>query len=280
MLCRVVAPRLKTPVVYTPHSWVFAPGTPSIESRVGWIIEKGLRYRTDAVIAVSEFERQLGIKCGVVERDQIVVIHNGLPDTERVARLTADSLPRRIISVARFERQKDQETLLRAVARLPAGSVELVLIGDGSLMGEAQALADELQITDLITWKGAIDEVETELLAANLFILSTRWESLPICIIEAMRAGLPVIASNVGGINELVIEGETGLLVSAGSPDELRNAIMCLINTDQKLLAMGKAGRIRFEQHFTLDKMVDPTIELYQQLASKDKLRTATVISQ
>ncbi len=279
-LCRVVGPRLKTPIVYTPHSWIFTPGTPAIESGVGWIIEKNLRHRTDTVIAVSEFERELGIKRGVVDPDQIVVIRNGLPDTKHVAQLATDSLPRRIISVARFERQKDQETLLRAVADLPAGRVELVLIGDGSLIGETKALADELGIADLITWKGAIDEVEAELLAADLFVLSTRWESLPICIIEAMRAGLPVIASDVGGINELVVDGKTGLLVPAGSPDDLRKAITRLVNSNQELLAMGQAGRARFEQHFTLDKMIAPTVELYQELACENKMTMAAVIPQ
>lgn len=280
MLCRVLGSRLGAPVVYTPHCWVFAPGTPALESGAGWLIERSLRHRTGMVIAVSEFERDLGVKQGVVGPDQVVVIRNGIPDTQRVAELVADSSPRRIISVARFERQKDQETLLRAVAGLPAGSVELVLIGDGSLMGEAQALADELEIAALITWKGAIDEVEAELLAADLFVLSSRWESLPICIIEAMRAGLPVIASDVGGINELVIEGETGFLVTAGSPGDLRNAITRVLDSDEKLLAMGKAGRARFEQLFTLDKMVDPTIKLYQQLASEDKMPVSAVISQ
>jgi len=280
MLCRVVGPRLKIPVVYTPHSWAFAPGTPAIESAVGWIIEKGLRHRAGTVIAVSKFEQDLGIKRHVVDPHQIVVIHNGLPDTGRVVQLVADSSPLRIISVARFERQKDHETLLRAVTGLPADSVELVLIGNGSLMSEAQMLAKELGIADLITWKGAIDNVETELLAADLFVLSTRWESLPICIIEAMRAGLPVIASDVGGINELVIEDETGFLVTAGSPNNLRSAIAGLLADDQKLRAMGKAGRTRFEQHFTIDKMVGPTIDLYRQLASVDKRALSPAIPQ
>jgi glycosyltransferase involved in cell wall biosynthesis len=280
MLCRAISLRLDIPVVYTPHSWIFAPGTPTIESKVGWIIEKGLRHCTQSVIAVSKFERDLGIERGVVNSDQIVAIHNGIPDTQRVAQMVADSSPMRIVSVARFERQKDQESLLRAIAGLPHGRVELVLVGDGSLMGEAQTLADELGIADLITWKGAIDEVEAELLDADLFALSTRWESLPICIIEAMRAGLPVIASDVGGVNELVMEGKTGLLVKPGSPDDLRNVILRLVDDEQMLRAMGKAGRARFEQYFTLDKMIDPTIELYQQLASTDKVPVATVISQ
>jgi glycosyltransferase involved in cell wall biosynthesis len=95
-----------------------------------------------------------------------------------------------------------------------------------------------------------------------------------------MRAGLPVIASDVGGVNELVMEGKTGLLVKPGSPNDLRNAISRLVDDEQMLLAMGKAGRARFEQYFTLDKMVGPTIELYQQLASTDKVPVAAVISQ
>jgi glycosyltransferase involved in cell wall biosynthesis len=270
-LCRLVAPKLNTPVVYTPHSWVFAPGAPKLESIAGWMIEKSLRHRTGTVIAVSEFERNLGIERGIVNPEQIVVIHNALPDTGRVASLNADSIKRRIVCVARFERQKDQETLLRAISKLPPGTVELVMIGDGSLMGDAQALANELDIANIITWKGAIDAVEDELLSADLFVLPSRWESLPICIIEAMRAGLPVIASNVGGINELVEEGKTGYLVTTGSPDELRNAIARLINDGKKLVAMGQAGRARFEQHFTLDKMVDPTIALYQRFQATPK---------
>ncbi|HBS25785.1 MAG TPA: glycosyl transferase family 1 [Gammaproteobacteria bacterium] len=271
-LCRVIGPRLKVPVVYTPHSWVFAPGTPKLESTVGWMIERSLRHRTDAVIAVSSFERDLGIQRGVVHPDQITVIHNGLPDTDiTTSASTVPTDPCRIICVARFETQKDQATLLRAVAQLPVGKVELVFVGNGSLMEEARELANELKIVDSIVWKGAIDSVETELLAADLFVLPTRWESLPLSIIEAMRAGLPVIASDVGGISEVVIDGDTGLVVPSGSVSAMQKAILKLVSDPDLLLAMGKAGRARFEQHFSLDNMIQPTMALYQTVAGNSQ---------
>lgn len=271
-LCRVLGPRLKIPVVYTPHSWVFADGAPKFESTVGWMIERSLRHRTDAVIAVSAYERELGIARGVVHSDQITVIHNGIPDTNGVASLSSrPGLPYRIVCVARFETQKDQGTLLRAIAGLPSGAVEAVFIGSGSLMGEAQKLAKTLGIADRVVWKGAISCVEAELLCANLFVLPTHWESLPLSIIEAMRVGLPVIASDVGGISELIIDGDTGFVVPPGSVKAMQKAILRLVTDESLSHSMGRAGRTRYEQHFSLRKMTQPTIALYQSVAGNSQ---------
>jgi glycosyltransferase involved in cell wall biosynthesis len=267
-LCRLMSPRLKVPVIYTPHSWVFAPGTPKLESIVGWMIERSLKQRNQAVIAVSEFERSLGIKRGVVDSNKIWMIYNGLPDTTNIAQIEPRKVgPRRIVCVARFEPQKDQDTLLRAIAELPAGAVEVVMLGDGSLMKQSRVLAAELGIEDTIEWKGASETVEEELLQADIFVLPTNWESLPLCIIEAMRAGLPVIATDVGGINELVVNNQTGYLVPQGDSAELKRAISNLIENGSKLVSMGEAGRVRYENKFTLKDMLLPTISLYQQVA-------------
>src|SRR3954470_23222452 len=120
----------------------------------------------------------------------------------------------------RFKSQKKHHTLLRPLAVL-AGAWQLDLIGDGPLLPQAQLLAGELGLKDRVRFWGQRMDVETLLATAQVALLVTNWEGFPRSILEAMRAGLPVVASRVGGITESVLEGETGFIVPRGDVEGL-----------------------------------------------------------
>jgi glycosyltransferase involved in cell wall biosynthesis len=106
-----------------------------------------------------------------------------------------------------------------------------------------------------------VDEI---LARAQISLLVTNWEGFPLSILESMRAGLPVVASAVGGVDEAVREAETGYLVPRGSVEQLRDRISRLINDAELRGTMGARGRARFEQNFTLSHAVSKTVEVYR----------------
>ena len=167
-----------------------------------------------------------------------------------------------VAMVARFEPQKDYACLLRALAGV-AGPWRAVLVGDGPTRPAAEALARELGIAERVSFLGSRDDVAGILASAHVFALATRWEGLPITILEAMRAGLPVVASDVGGVSEAVLEGENGFVVPSGDPDRLGNRIDQLCAGAALRNRMGATSRRRFEAEFTLERMLTATAAVY-----------------
>ena len=173
----------------------------------------------------------------------------------------------RLVMVARFEEPKDHATLLRAVARLdPSIPWTLDLVGDGPGLPAAAELAQELGIGHRVRFLGARRDVERILAGAAALVLCTWREGLPLAILEAMRAGLPVVASAVGGVPEAVVDGVTGYLVPAGDVDAVAERLARLLSDAELRERLGRAGRQRFEECFSLDPMVNATLAVYRQV--------------
>jgi glycosyltransferase involved in cell wall biosynthesis len=169
----------------------------------------------------------------------------------------------RICSIARFESPKDHRTLLQALAALRAEPWELDLVGDGPLEAKTRRLAGELDLAGRVKFLGYLEEPARALAAAQVFVLSSRSEGFPRSILEAMRAGLPVAASEVGGVGEAVADGVNGLLVPARSPEALATALARLITDAALRQRLGAAARATFETRFHWASMVDNTAAIY-----------------
>src|SRR5690606_33454108 len=117
--------------------------------------------------------------------------------------------------VARFDDQKDQLTLVRSLAKVPCSNWTLEFVGDGPLKSMIVREVDSLGLNEKIEFSGTRYDVAQRLSTSDIFILSTKWEGLPLSILEAMSAELPVIASNVGGIPEIVVNDHTGFVVAS-----------------------------------------------------------------
>jgi glycosyltransferase involved in cell wall biosynthesis len=221
------------------------------------------------IICVSRYDRDLALSLRVAKPSQLVVIRNGidprtfLEDEETaVQRELALENSLVVTFVGRLAHPKDPLTLLKAVQNLP--KAKLVLVGDGPLRSEVEALTRQYNLGDRVILTGFRTDVPAILDASDVFVLATRWEGLPYVIIEAMMSGLPVVATDVGGVAELVEEGTTGFLVPPEQPEALAHALQKLLTRRQLRDTMGQAGRERALDNFTLDRMLSGIQSVYE----------------
>lgn len=271
ILGRLAGRSLRIPVVFTAHGWAFTPGIPPVQAAAYRQIERFVGPFASKIITVSEFDRQLALEARIASEDRVVTVHNGTPDIP--ARLRADPgrSPVRLVMVARFEPQKDHATLLQALAGLRDQPWEMDLIGDGPLMGSMESLAATLGLGDQVRFLGQRRDVDQILAQAQVSLLVSNWEGFPLSILEAMRAGLPVVASSVGGISESVLDEETGYLVPRRGTELLRDRISRLLRTPALRAQLGAKGRVRYEQHFTLAHSVVKTVAVYRDVLAGQK---------
>ena len=164
---------------------------------------------------------------------------------------------------ARFVRQKDHATLLKAAATLNR-PVEVLLAGDGPLRGSMERLAAELGVGASLRFLGDRRDVNRLLASAHIFALPSRWEGFPISILEAMRAGLPVIASDVGGVREAVT-ASTGFVVKPGDDGDFAEKLGALVQSPELRGRLGRAARISYERNFTRKTMIERTLAVYRE---------------
>jgi glycosyltransferase involved in cell wall biosynthesis len=223
---------------------------------------------------------------GIAAPDKVHLIHNGVapgpwlapgragqaddaPEAPAGARRTGGANGAlRVVSVGRLTQQKDPETLLRAWRRI-GGPHRLALVGDGPNRPDLESLIEREGLAGRVDLLGSRDDVPRILREADLFVLSSRWEGLPLAVIEPMMSGLPVIATAVGGVPEQVVHGETGLLVPPGDPDGLARALSALLSDADLRSRAGAAGRRRALEYFTESRMLRQTAEVYEHVLSR-----------
>jgi glycosyltransferase involved in cell wall biosynthesis len=256
------------PSVLTAHGWTFGPGIPVVQAAVYRQVERLVGPFTSKIIAVSEFDRRLGLEAGIVKEDRLVTVHNGMPDVPPALRADPSRAPVRLVMVARFGPQKDHPTLFRALAGLKHQSWELDLIGDGPLMAQTESLAAALGIGARVHFLGERMDVDRILARAQVGVLVSNWEGFPLSVLEAMRAGLPVVASSVGGTEEGIRDGETGFLVPRGGVELLQERLGRLLTDPELRVRLGTHGRAHYERHFTLSQFVAKTLAVYEDVVA------------
>lgn len=268
---RMAARMLRVPVVVTTHGWSFTTGVPPRRAAIyRWIERLTSPFAADRTITVSEYDRQLALRAGILPEHRVVTVHNGMPDVAPLLRADPARTPPRLVMVARFGAQKDHPTLLRALSGLLDHPWELDLVGDGPLASETEALVASLGIRDRVHFLGQRMDVDRILANAQLCLLATNWEGFPLSILEAMRAGLPVVASAVGGVGESVRDGETGYLVPAGQVEPLHDRIRLLLTDPELRVRLGARGRAVYEEHFALDQAVTKTLAVYRDVLQRE----------
>ena len=271
LIGRLAAASLRIPVVFTAHGWAFTENVPQPHRTIYKIIEKVAGWFSAHIITVSEFDRDLALKSRVISKKKMTAIHNGMPDMPYTPPVNQD-LERnvRLIMVARFGPQKDHATLIKALAQLKDlnWTLDLVGGGDNSDVGD---LVDAHELTDKVHFLGEQEDVASCLSHTDVYCLISHWEGFPRSILEAMRAGLPVVATDVAGVKESVIENETGFCPPHEDVDALAKSLRTLITQPHLIQKMGLAGRKRFEENFTFDKMANKTLDIYEQVLSNKK---------
>jgi len=251
---------------------------------VGWA-HGFLTRRVHRVIALSDHVAQFVSRHGHVPAAKITRIYYGvdaealLPSRSRTEVRSelglADDAPV-LICVGRLAPQKDHPTLLRALSKLPESVTLLIVGGDPFGDGEARlkALTEQLGLGERARFLGIRHDVPDLLAASDLFVLPSLWEGLGLVFLEAMAVKLPVVASNVSAIPEVVADGVSGWLVPPGDPGALADAIQSGLENDPDRLARGLAGYMRLVERFGLPAMVDRTLAVYTELLSAKGTRS------
>src|SRR4051794_30246244 len=250
-----------TPAVFTAHTWSFADGISWFQRWISIPVERFAGRIGGKVITVSRANEEIAGREAIISPANLVTIWNGIPDTDQRATPGVTEIPRAVM-IARFAPQKDQMSLVQAMSgvRVPW---RLSFVGDGPTRTEVEAEVRRLGLTDRVEFLGDRGDIAEILASSDLFVLATKWEGLPLSILEAMRAGLPVITSDVGGCSEAVHHGETGFIVPPSDVYQLREELENALSSKSLLKSMGEAGRARFYRDFRIESMMSKLMSVY-----------------
>lgn len=260
VIARLAAHLAGVPLIFTAHGWAFTEGVGKKRRKVAAVIERMAAPFAKRIICVSDYDRNLALRCRVGNSSKIEVIHNGIAPLNMVTDYPKRETVR-CVMVARFSPQKDQLALIEAMREVRGA--ELMLVGDGELLEESRALASSLGVDDRVRFLGSRNDVQEILADCDIFVLASRWEGLPYTILEGMRAGLPVVASNVGGVSEAVIEGETGYLVPWEDVNAMSMKLQYLVDHPQVRRELGEAGRRLCVTKFAISSMIEAISATY-----------------
>jgi len=221
-----------------------------------------------SVVALSDGLRQIARESN--DSLDMQVVPNGI-DIQRfraksTSADTSNDRPLKIITVTRLLERKGVHHLLEAIARPSPLNVTLQIVGSGSYEQELRNRTSELGLTDRVSFAGFVhtDNLPDLYRAADLFVLPSLTESFGLVFAEAMACALPIVATVVGGIPELIRSGKEGILVEPEQPKQIRAALEQLLSDRAALTKMGNAGRRRIEQKYTWSKIADRYLEIYR----------------
>lgn len=251
------------PVIFTAHGWAFTDGISKGKQIFYKILETFLASFTKKIICVSEYDRQIALKVMPFYKNKFITIHNGIgdiPDEYRKKEFSKDKL--KIVMISRFCQQKDPYTLINAVNQLNKEglNIELDLFGYGEELGKVLSKIEETDCLN-IKYKGEISDITPILKDYDVYALISNWEGLPIGIIEAMRTGLPILVSNVGGDSECV--NDNGYLVKRQDINDCKERIKNFLCPENDLKMLGQKSKKLYEEEFTVNKMVKTTLREY-----------------
>jgi glycosyltransferase involved in cell wall biosynthesis len=249
--------------------------TMAMESEWRYWVNRWTIGLVDRVVAVSANVRNFCVSYIGLPSEKLVVIHNGVelprepipsPQEARAA-LGLPSEGPLVGAVSRLEPVKGIKFLIQAFAQVD--NATLVIVGDGPEHAALGELTGNLGIVDRVHWAGHRRDVPYLLPALDVFVQPSLHEGMPNTVLEAMAAGLPIVATAVGGTPEVVVDGITGLLVPPRDPDRLAEAIVALLRDPNLRRTMGRSGRQRVAENFTVERMVEQTQKMYEQLLTE-----------
>lgn len=260
---RLAAASLNIPVIFTAHGWSFTEGVQNPQRYIYRAIERIVGNISTGVIAVSEYDRNLAIKELVIPERKLICIQNGVNDLVKKGFKSERGDEVNMIMIARFAPPKMQLQLLEVLNDLKHLPWIMTFVGDGPSRAEAEKFANENGLSHKVRFEGWQSEVDRLLVQSDIFILLSEFEGLPLSILEALRAGLPVIATDVGGVKEAVQE-ENGIVVSKTDSESLKIAIDRLIKDKGLRERLGARGRELYEEKFTFELMMEKTLAYYK----------------
>lgn len=270
----------------------FAAGVPVIIHHVhGWALHQemsaGMRALyitlerlcaliTTRIIAVSKADIEKGVAHRICREDKFVLVYNGIDlgkfrqpveDKQMYVELGVDPECKLVGMIGRLDEQKNPLDFIRAagVVARSYSKVQFLLVGDGSLRPECERLIDELDLNEKVFLLGYRNDVAKILPLLTITAMSSLWEGLPIAFLESMSAGKPIVANNVDGASDVVVDGKTGFLVTPHRPVEMAERILQLLNDETLCAEMGRVTQQR-SGYFSVQRMVEQIESLYREL--------------
>ena len=260
-------------MVFTAHGWSFEEGVPYLQRKLFLTVERHVARHTNYFISVAELGRKLAIENRVAPAERIVTIHYGVHDIGGQCVRRRRNEPFTMTMVAGFRKQKDHPTFIRALGELKDRNWVVHLLGDddgdGHSIKIARDLVERFGLSQRVHFHGAVNNVSDFLCQSHLKVLTTNWEGLPISVIEALSYGLPVVASDVSGVREEVIDEHNGLLTPRGDVQAVTVALARLIDDRKILDSMGRNSRELFLQKFTQAAMYQKTKHVYKKVIAE-----------
>lgn len=272
-------------VIFTAHGWAFTEGVKPVKKFIYLMIEKLMSRITDSIICVSKFDEELAMKYRFNQL-KLTTIHNGIADVSVVKQALTNetqesmvdvggapvnqydvhverSLQHQFVMIARFAYPKLQQNLIAAIAILKSQykkHAHFTFIGDGLTLNDCKQQVTQAGLDNDVTFLGNVINASNLLSQYDTFVLISKHEGLPISIIEAMATGLPVIASRVGGITELVTNN--GVCVKNNRPETIAKVLAEYLTADD-YDALSNQSRKRYLECFTEEKMIKEVEDVY-----------------
>jgi len=256
--------------------------TPEVEKRYQLTLDRITSFMVDRYTAVSEAVREYSIEHGI-SQEKILTIYNGVSlnngspfinglELKKIFGIKADESV--IVTIGRLRVEKGHRFFLKSMVKvrekIPA--IKALIVGKGKEEEKLKRYSQKLGLDDHVIFTGEREDISEIIQIVDVFVLPSLWEGMPNVLLEAMAAGKPVVATKVGGIPELVVHEETGILVHPEDSSALANAILDLLQDKLKAKKMGEAGRVRVEEHFNISRMVEKTENLYRELLREKQL--------
>lgn len=244
---------------------------------LGWLYGQTARL-ADRVIAVSDEVREYQIKYTFLPPEKIVTIDNGVDLRRFEGQESAGPAVRAELSISpdaplvgivgRLSPQKDHATFLQAAAQIHAAlpAARFLVVGDGPLREQLIAQARTLGLENALIFCGLRSDIPALMAALDVLVVSSRWEGLPITLLEGMAAARPIVSTAVGGVPGVVTDGVSALLVPRSNPSALADATLRVLRDPALARKLGAAALERVREKYSLESMLKQTLALYEEL--------------
>ncbi len=264
-------------IVFTVHGFAFNEDRPFYQKLAIKILSWFTLILVTDVIFVSEFDKRQ-IKSWLVNKKKKVCIHNGVNvstipldrESARKELVQSKILPEsvfqtktNIISIGELTKNKNHILTILALKEIP--ETNLIIMGDGEDRKFLEKKARDLGVGDRVCFAGFVKDASKYLKAFDIFVLSSLKEGLPYVLLEAGTAGLAVVASNIGGVPDIITDGENGMLAQSGNKESFRQKLSTLVQNQEKRKMLGLKLREKVTSEFTLEKMLEATMVVYLQ---------------
>jgi len=262
------------------HGWALHEAMSSWKRTLYLNLERLSARFTNRIIAVSKTDIHKGLAHKICGEEKFSLIYNGIDlekfrpvavDRQALSELGLNPDHKIVGMIGRLDKQKNPLDFIKAASIVAKAyeEVQFLIVGDGPLRPDCERLIRELELDDKFILLGFRDDVARILPTMTIVAMSSLWEGLPLVFLEAISVGKPIVANNVDGAKEIVINGETGFLVTPHKPSEMAERILYLLNNEEKCKEMGDIG-LKRAKYFSLQRMVREVESVYRELLPPD----------